>query len=62
MFNKVAKQQIIIKKNIRWKVLIPDNDNEEMNFLYKTTYLKILKAKGQLQASQPSYDSPFSHF
>ena len=33
MFNKVAKQQIIIKKNIRLKALIPDNGNEEMNFL-----------------------------
>ena len=27
MFNKVAKQQIIIKKNIPLKALIPDNDN-----------------------------------
>ena len=37
-YNKVAKQQIIIK-NIR--ALIP-SDNEEMNVFTKTNYLKIL--------------------
>ena len=59
-FNKVAKQQFFIKKNIRLKALIPA-DNEEVNFLYGN-YLKILKAKDQLQASHPSHDSPFSYF
>ena len=44
--NKVAKQQIFIKKNIRLKALIPD-DKEEVNFLYGNN----------LQASQPSHDS-----
>ena len=46
-FNKATKQQIIIKKNIRLKVLIPDNDNEEMpvNFLCKNTLPKDLKSK-----------------
>ena len=33
-FNKVAKQQIFIKKNIRFKALIPA-DNKEVNFLYE---------------------------
>ena len=33
MFNMVAKQQIIIKKNIMLKALIRDNDIEEVNFL-----------------------------
>ena len=32
MFNKFAKQHIIIKKNIRLKALIPDNDNEADEF------------------------------
>ena len=45
MFNKVAKQQIIIKKNIRLKALIPDNDNEDMNFLYENNLPKHLKSK-----------------
>ena len=46
-FNKATKQQIIIKKNIRLKVLIPDNDNEEMpvNFLCKNNLPKDLKSK-----------------
>ena len=38
--------------------LIPA-DNEEVNFLCEITYLKILKAKDQLQASQPSHDSDY---
>ena len=41
--------------------LIPA-DNEEVNFLCEITYLKILKAKDQLQASHPSHDSPLSYF
>ena len=49
-------------KNIKLKAVIPDNDNEEMNFLYEKNYLNSLKAKEQLQASQPRYDSPFIHF
>ena len=57
-FSKVAKQQIFIKKNIRLKALIPD-DKEEVNFRTETTYLKILKEKNQLQASQPSHDSDY---
>ena len=43
MFNKVAKQQIIIKKNIRRNALIPDNDNKEMNFLYENNLPKDIK-------------------
>ena len=31
-------------------------------FRTKTIYLKILKDKNQLQASQPNHDSPFSYF
>ena len=51
-FNKIAKQQIIIK-NIR--DLIPA-DNEEMNFLHENILPKDLKSKDQLQASRPSHD------
>ena len=40
IFIKVAKQQIIIKKNIRLRALIPDNDNEEVNFLYENNLPK----------------------
>ena len=43
------QKQISTKKNIRLKALIPA-DNEEVNFLYGN-YLKILKAKDQLQTS-----------
>ena len=42
--NKVAKQQIFIKKNIRLKALIPD-DKEEVNFLYGNNLPKDLKRK-----------------
>ena len=41
--------------------LIPA-DNEEVNFLCEITYLKILKAKDQLQASHTSRDSPFQSY
>ena len=46
MFNTAAKQQIIIKKT-RLKALTytPDNDNEEMNFLYENNLSKDLKSK-----------------
>ena len=44
-------------KNIRLKTPIPA-DKEEVNFLYGNN-LKILKAKDQLQASQPSHDSDY---
>ena len=57
-FNKVAKQQIFIEKNIRLKAPI-SADKEEVNFRTETTYLKILKAKYQLQASLPSHDSDY---
>ena len=43
-FNKVAKQQIFIKKNIRLKALIPA-DKEEVNFLYGNNLPKDLKSK-----------------
>ena len=61
MLNKVAKQQIIIKKHKArgsWLTMTM----KKWIFCTKTTYLKILKAKDQLQASQPSHDSPFSYF
>ena len=57
-FNKIAKQQIIIK-NIR--DLVPA-DNEEMNFLHENILPKDLKSKDQLQASRPSHDWPFMTF
>ena len=44
MFNKVAKQQIIIKKT-EGQRLLADNDNEEMNFLYENNLPKDLKSK-----------------
>ena len=43
-FNKVAKQQIFIKKNIRLRALIPD-DKEEVNFLYGNNLPRDLKSK-----------------
>ena len=61
MFIKVAKQQIIIKKHKArgsWLTMAM----KKWIFCTKTTYLKILIAKDQLQASQPSHDSPFSYF
>ena len=45
-------------QNIRLKPPIPA-DKEEVNFLYGNNYLKILKAKDQLQASQPSHHSDY---
>ena len=44
-FNKVAKQQICIKKNIRLKALIPADKQEEVNFLYGNNLPKDLKSK-----------------
>ena len=49
MFNKLAKQQIIIKKHKArgsWLTMTM----KKWIFCTKTTYLKILKAKDQLQA------------
>ena len=43
-FNKVSKQQIFIKKNIRLKAPIPA-DKEEVNFLYGNNLPRDLKSK-----------------
>ena len=59
MFNNVAKQQIVIIKHKArgsWMTM------KKRIFCTKATNLKILKAKDQLQASQPRHDSPFSYF
>ena len=47
MFNNVAKQltNYQSKTNIGLKALIPDNENEEMNFLYENNLPKHLKSK-----------------
>ena len=47
MFNNVAKQltNYQSKTNIGLKAIIPDNDNEEMNFLYENNLPKHLKSK-----------------
>ena len=60
-FNKVAKQQIFIKKTYVLRLLYLLTIKKWI-FCTKTTYHKILKAKDQLQASQPNHDSPFSYF
>ena len=44
MFNKVAKQQLINKKRLQ-AFFVPDNENEEMNFLYENNLSKDLKSK-----------------
>ena len=61
-FNKVAKQQIFIKKTKGLRLLYLLTMKKWIFCKKKTTYLKILKAKDHLQASQPSHDSPFSYF
>ena len=50
-FNKVAKQQIFIKKNVRLKVPIPA-DKEEVNFLYGNNLPKDLKSKRSVASFQ----------
>ena len=60
-FNKIAKQQIFIKKKYGSRLLYLLTMNKWI-FYTKTTYLKILKAKDQFQGSQPSHDSPVSNF
>ena len=55
-FNNVAKQQIFIKKTQGLRLLYLMT-KKKCIFCTETTYLKILKAKDQLQASQPSHDS-----
>ena len=52
-FNKVAKQQIFIKKKTLGLRLFYLLTMKKWIFRTKTTYLKILKAKDQLQASHP---------
>ena len=51
--NKVAKQQIFIKKKTLGLRLFYLLTMKKWIFRTKTTYLKILKAKDQLQASHP---------
>ena len=52
-FNKVAKQQIFIQKKTLGLRLFYLLTMKKWIFRTKTTYLKILKAKDQLQASHP---------
>ena len=45
------------------KALIPADNEGKYFVLYENNLPKDLKSKkGQLQASQPSHDSPFSYF
>ena len=52
-FNKVAKQQIFIEKKTLGLRLFYLLTMKKWIFRTKTTYLKILKAKDQLQTSHP---------
>ena len=62
-FNKVAKQQIFIKKNFRLKALLPADD-EEVNFPHENNLPEDFKSRGSVASFAPTagHDSPFSYF